>query len=332
MPLPSSGSISLSQVNVELNKSATTTTSLNDTDVRTLFQVASGTISMSNGYGKANAWAATLNITANTNNYNIRDAANSAGYPQTIDANITVNISPGVYVGSASTGSAAMDVGPWPTGSSITINNSGTIVGRGGDGGAGGPAQGNSPTYDILVVPGSPGLTGGTGLVTARPVTISNSGTIAGGGGGGGGSGGGSAAQPRTPNVWTVTGGSGGGGGIGVSTGGAAGIARLTPLTNIGNGSTPGIAGVDGTLVTAGTGGSGATVVSPNTATGTVVRGAGGDGGTYGSSGADAQPTTSPNPLGYVAGSGTGGAAGAAVSGNPLVTWTSTGTRSGPLI
>jgi len=54
MALPSSGSISLNQVNVELNRSGTQQISLGESAVRTLFGVASGTISMSDGYGKSN--------------------------------------------------------------------------------------------------------------------------------------------------------------------------------------------------------------------------------------------------------------------------------------
>jgi len=54
MTLPASGPISFSDVNVELAYSATATISLNDTAVRTLFGVASGQISMSDGYGKSN--------------------------------------------------------------------------------------------------------------------------------------------------------------------------------------------------------------------------------------------------------------------------------------
>lgn len=54
MALPSSGSISLSQVNVELDLSPTATISFNDSAVRSLFGVSSGAISMSNGYSKSN--------------------------------------------------------------------------------------------------------------------------------------------------------------------------------------------------------------------------------------------------------------------------------------
>jgi hypothetical protein len=53
MALPSSGAISLNAVNVELGLAGTTTISLNQASVRTLFQVASGQISMSDGYGKS---------------------------------------------------------------------------------------------------------------------------------------------------------------------------------------------------------------------------------------------------------------------------------------
>ena len=54
MALPSTGAISLNAVNVELGLSGTTTISMNQASVRTLFGVASGQISMSDGYGKSN--------------------------------------------------------------------------------------------------------------------------------------------------------------------------------------------------------------------------------------------------------------------------------------
>lgn len=54
MALQSSGAISLYNVNIELQRSGTQTISMGESAVRTLFQVGSGAISMSNGYGKSN--------------------------------------------------------------------------------------------------------------------------------------------------------------------------------------------------------------------------------------------------------------------------------------
>lgn len=54
MALPSTGSISMSQVNAELKKGETTVITLNDTDVRKLAGKTSGVISMNDLRGKSN--------------------------------------------------------------------------------------------------------------------------------------------------------------------------------------------------------------------------------------------------------------------------------------
>ena len=52
MALPSAGNpISLQQVNVELDLTATATINMGGSNVRTLFDVSSGAIDMSDGYG-----------------------------------------------------------------------------------------------------------------------------------------------------------------------------------------------------------------------------------------------------------------------------------------
>ena len=53
MTLPASGTITMNQVNVELDLSGTAQIGLNDAAVRTLFEVPSGAISLSDGYGKS---------------------------------------------------------------------------------------------------------------------------------------------------------------------------------------------------------------------------------------------------------------------------------------
>ena len=55
MALPASGTITLSEVNVELGFNSGATITVGSSDVRGLFDVSSGTIAMSNGYGKSSA-------------------------------------------------------------------------------------------------------------------------------------------------------------------------------------------------------------------------------------------------------------------------------------
>jgi hypothetical protein len=62
MPLQTSGAISLSNVNVELGRSATALINMNESEVRTLAGVATGAITMNNFYGKSAVVPATTAI------------------------------------------------------------------------------------------------------------------------------------------------------------------------------------------------------------------------------------------------------------------------------
>ena len=62
MALPSSGSISMSQINTELTNSSTATLNMGATTVRNLFGVFSGPIKFSNGYGKQRVITQSINV------------------------------------------------------------------------------------------------------------------------------------------------------------------------------------------------------------------------------------------------------------------------------
>ena len=298
MPLNSSGPISLAgattgqSIAVELGLSATGTISLNQASVRTLAGVPSGVIVMpTNFYGKANTY--TYTMTSNTLNGNLRSLVVTAGWNQS--TNVTATINAGVYAYSNSTGTAGLVVnGSWPNG--VTLNNTGFIVGMGGNGG---PGQ--------FACNGSPGNPGGLALSVSSPVSINNTGgNISGGGGGGGGGAGG---------TWCCVGCGGGGGGGGgrtgkTNSGGGGG----------GGGAYPGSPGGCGTCASAGGGGGGG---GPN-------MGAGGSGGNWGASGSNGGGGRVGGTVPTSGGAGRPG--GAATSGSAsFITWIATGTRNGTI-
>lgn len=287
-------------VNVELGLSPTATISMNDAAVRTLFGVGgSGTsISMSQGYGKANQFAFT--ISSNQTNANLRTLAVNAGWNQS--TKVVATIASGVIISSNGTGTPALTVnGSFPGG--VDLVNSGVIVGMGGNGGLG--ASSYFSPYN-----GQPGLAGGLALSVSTAVTITNNNTIAGGGGGGGGGG------NFDSKAFQTAGGGGGGGGrssaAANSAGGAGGPGGPYPS---------GSAGGAGTYSAAGGGGAGGIYSG-------AIAGTGGSGGGWGAAGA-----TGGNAVGtstfYTP--GVGGAGGGAVSGNSNVTWVAFGTRLGAI-
>lgn len=301
MTLPT-GTISLSQVNVELGKSATAQISLNDADVRSLAGVASGLIDLQDLQGKSNVFA--FAIAANQTDANLRTLALAAGWNGTTRIQATINSGVTISGSVAANSTAALTVdGSFPNG--VTLINNGTIVGRGGNGGSSGVA----------------GTAGGRALLASVACTINNAGTIAGGGGGGGG---GAAnftsatCDMQSNNCSSTCPGGGGGGGrsslAGNSSGGAGGASTGSQCAV----SISASAGNAGTSSAAGAGGAGGSRSSCSCSGCTITAGTGGTGGGWGTAGATA--------------GGAGGAAGEAVNGNSNITWTAFGTRLGTIV
>ena len=197
MALPASGQITLNDVNIEMGLSSGAQLSMNSAIVRGLFDNASGQISMSNGYGKANIFS--FQLDSNLSSSTMSAAATSAGWDGS--SPLVMQVPSGSY-----TRSLTVDV------VGCTIVNSGSMQGVGGGGAAGWSGKGTS---------GQPAIT-----LNVSGVTITNnSGAFIAGGGGGGGMGGGGGNS-----------GSGGGGGSGAGQGGFGATGWTNHITGAGGG------------------------------------------------------------------------------------------------
>jgi len=296
---------------------------------------AFNTIAIGNFYGANNRNVITVTITASTSNYNAfanRGANYFAG-----KTDITYVINPGVTISSGSTAAAFTVPSEFSPTDTVTIINRGIVIGRGGNGGAGGQSSTGTFPGPASHLPGGGGSGGSPAITVSRATLIDNSlGNLWGGGGGGGGGGGARAnASPRPgrppgTNPATFSGGGGGGGGRGIGTAGAGGVA---PAPGAATNTRTGTAGTAGTLTANGGGGLATATSSGNTCRG----GPGGAGGGAGAAGAAGfgSPATVPAPLapnpfspaGATTGGG-GGAAGNYIVGNPSVTFIGPGVGS----
>lgn len=171
MPLPTTGPLSLSQVNTELGRPATATISLGEAAVRALAGVPSGPIGKASLRGKANAFGHT--ITANQLHLNLRTYLLGQGWNGTTAVQVT--IAPGVYIWSDNTSVPALDMGgAFPGG--LTLINNGFIMGKGGKGG----------DFNTVTNITTNGSAGGPAISLTGPITIDNTNGYIGGGGGGG--------------------------------------------------------------------------------------------------------------------------------------------------
>ncbi len=92
----------------------------------------------------------------------------------------TFTVKSGVTIGSTSTGTYAIETGVWPAGITVKLVNNGTIVGKGGAGGAASVVTG--PVASNV----NNGTSGGDSVNASSDLEITNNGVIGGGGGGGG--------------------------------------------------------------------------------------------------------------------------------------------------
>jgi len=291
-----------------------------------LARVALAVFCLAAGVGNAATWnklggyTFTDTLTASSFDYNLKNRALASGWNGTAVLNATVTVeTTGVLYPSSATSFAFDTGGGFPAGSSLTLINKGLIVGRGGNGGLG-------SAYALhcgWLSNGTTGSNGGPALLARHPITIANTGTIAGGGGGGGG--GGTAAQNHYFEQFYASWGGSGGGGAGIpgGNGGPAGWGCGSGTIAGGPAASPG---------TSTTGGAGT-----NWVVWILTGGKGGKGGDLGQAG-ETGSTGTYAPTGYGGGydfvyPGTaGGNPGYAVVGNNFVTWGVVGTVLGPTL
>lgn len=219
--------------------------------------------STSTSTSSSQSFSVTLSVSEN--NPNIVSKFLAAGWDGSSPIAGTITVNSSVVIGSTSTSVPALDLtsSQFPSGTTWTIVNNGTIQGKGGTGGDGSAGVGVA------------GGAGGTAIKINKAASINNgSGFIYGGGGGGGGGG--------AYNDGANSDGSGGGGG-GAGTQGGSGGTGVATGTN-GSAGTSSAGGAGGTAsVGGGSGGTGGGIGEAGLAgsSSTFAGGAGGAAGKY---------------------------------------------------
>lgn len=285
MPLPSSGTLTMAQINAEFGRG----NDLNSYRGTTWYTAAGGSgtfptgaISFSDFYGKQLASPSfSFTISSHQANANLRSLAVAAGWNQS--SAVIATLAAGYYIYSTAVGTPALTIdGSFPNG--VTLVNNGFIMGMGGHGGG---YYYNNGTAPAVTVQNWEVSSGGNAISLGTSCTIQNNSYIGGGGGGGsyggasntggGGAGGGVSGSlyywtGGTAVVYSRTGAAGGGLGSNGSNGSGAASASIAVVTDAATG------GGGGRIMP----GSNTGTPSASNGTVTVYAGFGGGGGNAG--------------------------------------------------
>ena len=216
-------------INLELDLAATANSSIGQENFRTLAEIPTGQISLSDFYGKSNQNVVPITILATRTQYTLSPSVVPGYIAGMTKVELVVgSLGSQTYLYSTDTSIAALTVTGFVAGDIIEITNNGYIMGKGGEGGF----------VDFF---GGVGRNGGPAISLAFPCTITNNFYIGGGGGGGGGG--------YDPYGGISTGGGGGaGGGNGGGIRGAGGAGGISGGYSGSNGTYPsyGLAGGGG--------------------------------------------------------------------------------------
>lgn len=334
MTLQASGAISLSQIQTEFTGSNPISLSeyyKSGAYVGNFSANAniptSGQISASQFYSTSRTYTINATLATNYDQLNLWDWIVATYGTYSVPYAVTFNNNARIYSTNASASAFTTGTG-WPSGSTITIVNNSEIIGRGGNGGAGGSISSGT---------GGDGGAGGTAISLSYPVTIYNNSIIYAGGGGGGGGGLSKSTYPvdglGLPAPGALYAGGGGGAAQGNGTNGVGAVSSIRSY--IGQFERN---GADGGSVSAGVGGIGGKVridsngKDPKNPGDRWIGGNGGNSAGYGQAGNSGNIGIG-NYMSYsyqVYSGGNGGAAGYAVqtNGNSL-TWGTYGTVAG---
>jgi hypothetical protein len=234
-----------------------------------------------------------LTISKNVTNYDVSTNVKADANYVAGNTDIVVKVESGVIISSRDATTPALNISNLTGADSVILFNYGSILGAGGEGGAGGNSAG---VGDII---GHQGQRGGTAIAAFAPTTIENHGIIYAGAGGGAG------GQGSTSGNSSVGGGGGGGAGTQPGPGGYRGQNRVFKNANV--------KVRDGSIGASSTGGKGGPGLGENS------KSSGGDGGNLG------MPGQSVNGV-------SGGEAGYYILGNPSVYWAIRGDVAGNAI